>query len=191
MSGRAPGAPPRGLLAEAGRLDRALYAAVAGTDTPALDGAMRAVSSAADYSRVSVSAAVAMAVGGGPQGRRAAARGLAAVGVTALVVNVAIKPLLRRARPDRAGAAVPEHRQVAMPRSASFPSGHAAAAFAFAAGASRVLPAAAGPLSALAALVSYSRVHTGVHYPGDVVAGALCGLTLAAATSGALEARGR
>ena len=35
------------------------------------------------------------------------------------------------------------------------------------------------PLRALAALVAYSRVHTGVHYPGDVLAGALIGTALA------------
>ena len=45
------------------------------------------------------------------------------------------------------------------------------------------LPAAAAPLWALAALVAYSRVHTGVHYPGDVVAGSLLGIALAEATA--------
>ena len=43
--------------------------------------------------------------------------------------------------------------------------------------------AAAVPLRALAALVAYSRVHTGVHYPGDVLAGALIGTTLAQLTT--------
>jgi undecaprenyl-diphosphatase len=179
------------LLEEASELDRAIYAAVAESRTPALDEAMRALSSAADYSRISISVAAAMALGGGSRGRRAAVRGLAAVGLTAAVVNGAIKPLLRRGRPDRVGAAVPERRHVAMPRSASFPSGHAAAAFAFAAGASPSLPAAAAPLSLLAALVGYSRVHTGVHFPGDVVAGALCGLAGAAAANEMLDARRR
>ena len=50
-----------------------------------------------------------------------------------------------------------------------------------------MLPPAAIPLRALAALVAYSRVHTGVHYPGDVVAGALMGATLAQLTTHALE----
>ena len=44
-------------------------------------------------------------------------------------------------------------------------------------------PTAAVPLRALAALVAYSRVHTGVHYPGDVLAGALIGTTLAQVTT--------
>ena len=66
-----------------------------------------------------------------------------------------------------------------MPASSSFPSGHSAAAFAFATGVGRTLPPAGVPLRALAALVAYSRVHTGVHYPGDVVAAALLGAAIA------------
>ena len=51
-------------------------------------------------------------------------------------------------------------------------------------------PPAAIPLHGLAALVAYSRVHTGVHYPGDVVAGALIGTVLAQLTAHALDRRG-
>jgi membrane-associated phospholipid phosphatase len=58
-------------------------------------------------------------------------------------------------------------------------SGHSAAAFAFATGVGYVMPTAGVPLHAVAALVAYSRVHTGVHYPGDVLVGALVGATLA------------
>jgi len=74
-------------------------------------------------------------------------------------------------------------RHIRMPTSRSFPSGHSAAAFAFATGVGHVSPAAGVPLRALAALVAYSRVHTGVHYPGDVVAGALIGSTLGQVTA--------
>ncbi|MBM3666501.1 MAG: phosphatase PAP2 family protein, partial [Actinobacteria bacterium] len=45
------------------------------------------------------------------------------------------------------------------------------------------------PLAALAAAVGYSRVHTGVHHAGDVVAGVACGVALALATERALDAR--
>jgi len=150
---------------EIDRLDLAVYEAIARTPTPRLDRSMRAVSTAADHSKLSLAAAAGLAVIGGPDGRRAAGRGLVSVAVTAAIVNVLIKPLLRRRRPDRASALVPSARMVDMPRSRSFPSGHTAAAFAFATGAGRVLPWTAPPLSALAALVGYSRIHTGVHYP--------------------------
>jgi membrane-associated phospholipid phosphatase len=177
----------RACFGEIDRLDRAAYEAIARSTMPRLDRSMRTLSRAADYSRLSLAAAGALALAGGPGGRRAAARGIASVGVTAAVVNVAIKPLSRRRRPDRAGAAVPFARRVNMPRSRSFPSGHTAAAFAFAIGAGEVLPWTAPPLVALAALVGYSRVHTGVHYPVDVIAGALCGVGLAQATGRTLD----
>jgi undecaprenyl-diphosphatase len=170
-------------LEDAERVDLAIYAAIARTPTPALDSAMSRLSQAADYSRLSVTAAALLALAGGRTGRRAAAQGLASLGVTATVVNVAIKPLGRRRRPDRLAGDVPLARQVRMPVSTSFPSGHSAAAFAFATGVGHVSPAAAIPLRALAALVAYSRVHTGVHYPGDVLAGALIGTALAQLTT--------
>jgi undecaprenyl-diphosphatase len=175
--------------AELAGLDQAVYAAIAATDTPTLDHAMRTLAQAADHSRLSMAAAAVMAIGAGPSGRRAAAGGLAAVAVTSAVVNVGMKPLARRRRPDRATAAVPSQRHVPMPTSRSFPSGHSASAMAFAAAASRWMPSAGAPLYVLAGLVSYSRIHSGVHFPGDVAAGALVGLTLGGLTAGALARR--
>jgi membrane-associated phospholipid phosphatase len=171
-------------LVEAERIDRAVYDAVADTPTPRLDDAMRRLSNAANYSRLSLGAAALLAATGGPRGRRAARSGLTAVAATATVVNVAVKPLGRRRRPERDDDEVAPGRIVRMPRSRSFPSGHTAAAVAFATGVSRVLPAAGAPLHLLAALVGYSRVHTGVHYPGDVVAGALLGAMIGGVTAG-------
>jgi membrane-associated phospholipid phosphatase len=179
--------PPQQSLEEVERVDSAVYAAIAGTPTPELDGALSRLSRAADYSRLSIAIAAALAVAGGPRGRRAAIRGLAAVALTATIVNALIKPVLRRRRPDRAAASVPLGRQVEMPASRSFPSGHSAAAFAFATGTGRELPWTTPPLSALAGLVAYSRVHTGVHYPIDVIAGSLCGITLATVSNRALD----
>jgi membrane-associated phospholipid phosphatase len=177
----------RGWLSGVDRLDRSAYEAIARLRTPMLDRSMRALSRAADYSKLSLSASAVLAIGGGPEGRRAASRGLTSVVVTATVVNALIKPLAWRRRPDRAGASIPFARIVDMPRSRSFPSGHTAAAFAFATGAGRVCPQTGPPLAVLAALVGYSRVHTGVHYPADVIAGALCGVILAEATGAWLD----
>jgi membrane-associated phospholipid phosphatase len=186
---REPEAPYRRWLQDAERVDVAIYAAIARTPTPSLDRAMGRLSRAADYSRLSIASAAVLALTGGRSGRRAAAYGMASVGVTATVVNVAAKPLGRRRRPDRVAQNVPLARHVRMPASTSFPSGHSAAAFAFATGVGQVLPPAAVPLRALAALVAYSRVHTGVHYPGDVVIGALIGTALAQVTTQAIERR--
>jgi membrane-associated phospholipid phosphatase len=176
-------------LHELDEVDVALYAAVASASTPALDKSMRKLSDAANYSRLSIASAAALALTGGPRGRRAAVFGLASVTVTATIVNLAVKPLSGRRRPDRAAEAVPLDRYVRMPVSTSFPSGHSAAAFAFATGVGHVMPTVAIPLRLLAALVAYSRVHTGVHYPGDVVAGSLMGVTFAQLTNRALERR--
>ena len=105
------------------------------------------------------------------------------------MVNLALKPLGGRRRPDRVAEQVPLARQTRMPGSTSFPSGHSAAAFAFATGVGHVLPVVSIPLQGLAALVGYSRVHTGVHYPGDVLVGALAGTVLARLTTHALDRR--
>jgi membrane-associated phospholipid phosphatase len=185
-----PSPRPRSWVEDAERLDVAVYAAIARTHTPSLDQAMSRLSRAADYSRLSLASGGVLALIGGRTGRRAAAMGLASLAVTATVVNIAVKPLGRRPRPDRVAQEVPMARHVQMPSSRSFPSGHSAGAFAFATGVGHAMPPAAVPLHALAALVAYSRVHTGVHYPGDVLAGALMGTALAQLTTHALTRRG-
>lgn len=177
----------REIVSELNKLDQKVYAAVATSPTPSLDTALRRLSDAANYSRISGGISIGLAVLGGPLGRKAAIRGMASIAVTSAVLNTLVKPVARRARPDREGAAVPEARHVRMPTSRSFPSGHSASAFAFAAGVGHVLPWSVAPLFTLAALVAYSRVHTGVHYPGDVVIGSLSGVILAEATNTLLD----
>ena len=178
---------PSNVLAEVTRLDLALYRAVANTRTPKLDPALARVSRAANYSRISIGLAVALALAGGRNGTRAAVRGMASVGVTSAVVNLVLKPLLRRPRPDRRGLFRAGGPRIRMPVTRSFPSGHTAAAFAFATGVGRELAWARPPLYALAAVVGYSRVHTGVHYPLDVIAGALAGVALGELTVAAID----
>ncbi len=175
----------RSALHEAGRLDRALYDAVAATPTPSLDHGLATLTNAADHSRMWLGAAAILAAAGGPRGRRAALGGLAALGTTSAVANLCVKPLVRRRRPDRVPAH--RHRSVRMPGSTSFPSGHTASAFAFAIGAAAEFPVLAVPLVPLAAVVGYSRVHSGVHYPGDVLAGALLGSVIGLVSPRALR----
>ena len=176
----------RDWLVDAEKVDRAVYKVIADTPTPGLDREMRILSDAASYSRLWIGAAGVIALVGGHSGRRAAVRGLISIGVTSAVVNVVVKRLGRRPRPERPANHEPE-RQIPMPTSLSFPSGHSAAAFAFSAGVGSALPVVAVPLHAVAGIVAYSRVHTGVHYPGDVVAGSILGTVVAQLTTHTLD----
>jgi undecaprenyl-diphosphatase len=68
---------------------------------------------------------------------------------------------------------------VAIPHDASFPSGHAATSFAAATMLSFAFPRLAPFLCVLAAAVGFSRVYVGVHYPLDVIGGAVLGALIA------------
>jgi len=161
------------LLHDIDTLDRAVFATIAATPTPALDEPLRRLGRAADRSKLWFGAAAGLGARGGHRGRRAALVGLASLGTASATVNLAVKYGAMRPRPER--PLVDGGRQLPMPRSSSFPSGHSASAFAFAVAAGNQLPLLALPLNAAAGLVAYSRVHTGVHYPSDVVAGSAIG----------------
>ena len=185
------GGPARQRLArglrELGAVDKAVYSAVAATPTPSLDEPLRRLSNAANNSGLWFAIAAGLGVTGGQAGRRAAIRGTVAIGVTSALVNLAVKSAWSRQRPDRAGAGVPVWRNVRMPTSTSFPSGHAASGFAFAAAIGRDQPWLGLGLRFLAAAVAYSRVHTGVHYPGDIVVGSLIGEGTGQAVAGLMD----
>src|SRR5580698_2451937 len=149
------------------RLDRRLMRRSFGARSPALDRSLVAVTRAANYSRLWLLIAGALAVFGGGQRRRAAGRGLIAIAIAAAVANGPAKLLVRRRRPSSRSRPT----LIRTPRSTSFPSGHTATAFAFATGACAELPLLAPVLVPLAGAVAYSRVHTGVHYPSDVAGG--------------------
>jgi membrane-associated phospholipid phosphatase len=154
------------------QLDRRLMKRSFGTRSPTLDRTLIAITRAANYSRLWLVIAGALAVFGGRQGRRAAGRGLIAIAIAAGVANGPAKLLAHRRRPSSRSHPT----LIRTPRSTSFPSGHSAAAFAFATGACAELPMLALALAPLAGTVAYSRVHTGVHYPSDVAVGVGIGI---------------
>jgi undecaprenyl-diphosphatase len=178
-------------LSEAKAIDSAIYGAIAASDTPWLDSAMRRLSRAADHGKLWFAIATALALLGGPGGRLAARRGLVSLGIASGFANLLAKPLTTRRRPARQEAEELARRHVQMPRSSSFPSGHSASAFAFATAAGAAQPTLSAPLRILAMLVGYSRVHTGVHYPADVLAGAFIGVSAAEVLSGASQPTSR
>ncbi len=86
-----------------------------------------------------------------------------------------LKDLVERARPF---VAHPQIDPLYVVHSSSFPAGHAATAAAGATLLSYIAPRAMPGFILLAAAIAYSRVFVGVHYPGDVLAGALVGAAI-------------
>lgn len=141
--------------------------------TPQLDRAVARFTLLGEHAAVWLTiGAVGAAVDAPQRARWRRATGTVA-GMYAL--NTAIKFVVRRSRPRlRRLPAL-----IATPTTLSFPSAHASTAFAGAVAYSRLgLPAPA--LYALAAKLSYSRLYLGVHYPSDVLAGALLGAAVGA-----------
>ncbi len=147
--------------------------------TPA-DRWLRRLSTAANHGRLWLVIAVLLGLRKGPT-RRGAIRGLGSLAFSSGVVNVVLKRYFGRIRPDLEN--LQTHRRLRRePGSLSFPSGHSSSAAAFVTGVAMESPLAGAALAPLALGVGYSRVHVGVHYPGDVVAGLAVGGAVAAAT---------
>jgi diacylglycerol kinase family enzyme/membrane-associated phospholipid phosphatase len=129
---------------------------------------------AADGGKVWLAVAAVLGASGGRFRRRAALRGLFAAGIASAVANGPVKWAVGRRRPAR-GRLVSHLPGYPKPSTSSFPSGHAAVAAAFVAGAGQEVPALTAPLGVLASMVGYSRVHSGTHHASDVAAGAVLG----------------
>jgi undecaprenyl-diphosphatase len=108
---------------------------------------------------------------------RSAAVVLAALALAFAMTDLVIKPVVARARPFEGSvdARVIDRR----PLTYSFPSGHTASSIAGAVTLSQLWPAGRVVLWSLATLVALSRIYVGVHYPLDVLGGALLGLACA------------
>lgn len=117
---------------------------------------------------------------GGPAERRQA-RTAAAAFAAERVLNYGLKATINRARPFEA---YPDLQPFYLPQTASLPSGHAGVAFQFATSLTLAWPKwyVAVPAYGWATAVGYSRLHMGVHYPSDVLAGAALGAGTALAT---------
>jgi diacylglycerol kinase family enzyme/membrane-associated phospholipid phosphatase len=163
------------------RADERAFVRIREKRTPALDLAMPRLSSAADHSLLWLTLAAGLGEFGGRRGRRAALRGVIAIGGASAISSGVLKRLLHRRRPPIESLGFVGLRR--RPTSSSMPSGHAASAAAFATAAAIELPILAVPLGALAAAVAYSRVYNGVHYPADVVLGAAIGIGVSLATT--------
>ena len=164
---------PDTLLAALARMDVALFQWLRAYHTPALDTAMAALSDIARQGRLWL--LLLIPIGFIVPGRWPAIfRTLLAIGLSALMTDHALKPLADRARPFETYADITTHGVT--PTTRSMPSGHASNAVAAAYGLSRVVPRASAIFWLLALLVGFSRIYLGLHYPADVLVGALVGL---------------
>ncbi|MFD4293188.1 phosphatase PAP2 family protein [Rhodococcus sp. NPDC058505] len=161
--------------------DRIVMRWIADRPPSPVDPGMRALSTLANHGVLWSGVAAGLAVCG-RRPRRAAVRGLLSLAGASALSNAVLKPLCPRRRPPADLPEFPRGRGLTAPSSSSFPSGHAASAAAFATGVGLEYPLVGVVVAPLAAAVGYSRVHTGVHWPSDVVAGLAVGAAVAVAT---------
>lgn len=139
---------------------------------PFLDAVMPAVTSLGNGGMIWLALGVILLIL--PKYRRVGASVLVGLGLEVLCCNLLLKPLVARVRPCDVNAAV----QLLIPRpdDFSFPSGHTGASFAAASALYFSQTRLWIPSLALAVLIAFSRLYLYVHYPTDVLAGALLGI---------------
>lgn len=145
--------------------------AINAAGAPALDGTMGLVS----HPGFVIAAPLALAVASNPDDVSGPILVLASQGVAYGLQSV-LKPVFNRPRPylTYPDLRTPNGKMEDDPL--SFPSGHAVVSFAAATALADYNPSLALGAYGLAALISYSRMYNGLHYPSDLVAGALLGV---------------
>jgi membrane-associated phospholipid phosphatase len=138
---------------------------------PGLERAAKALGKAGNNGGVWVAAGVVLAVV--DDENREAWLICAFLGPVAIALNYVVKAIVKRPRPVLAG--LPP--LGGAPSSLSFPSAHATSSFAVATAMTRVEPLGALAF-ALALALALGRPYLGMHYPSDVLAGALLGVGL-------------
>jgi len=143
---------------------------------PLLDAVMKAVTTQENWYPVLLGLWVALLVWGGRRGRLAAAMIVVAIAFSDRLTCGVMKPLFGRLRPMNALPSDQVRLIVGGSKAFSFPSAHAANSTALAVVAAWRFPKMWPAFAAVAVLVAYSRVYVGVHYPFDVLVGALVGI---------------
>lgn len=184
-----PDGPEPGMVVRVADWDRRAFAWTARRHSRRLGWIMLRLTHLCDDGRLWAWMSVGLALLGGRRGRRAARAGLLSLAIASPVVNGPMKWLVRRPRPPL--ELVPEARRIrTVPRTTSFPSGHSASAWCYSVAAAIQAPILAPILIPLAGAISYSRVYTGAHYPGDVLVGSAAGAVAGAALGQQLAAFG-
>lgn len=146
--------------------------------TPALDAVMPFVTHLADFALIWLLAAAVLLAQ--PKRRVFGIALVIAVALTVIVNNLVLKNLFDRPRPFAVEGAIAL--LVPPPSGASFPSSHAMVSFAAAAVLCSMPERGKGAAALkvgsvlLACLIAFSRLYLYVHFPTDVVAGALVGV---------------
>jgi undecaprenyl-diphosphatase len=105
--------------------------------------------------------------------------------VSALLGEVVLKQLVERVRPCNQNTLVPM--LIARPRDFSFPSGHTSSSFAAASVIWKANRKFGMMAYLLALLIAFSRLYLYVHYPSDILAGMVLGLTCGALSIAAAQ----
>jgi len=150
---------------------RVLYAMRTRFHSPAAEAVAKALGKIGEYGAIWFAIGIVLAFVDPDNGEDWVIAGI--LGPVAIGLNFAVKLIVRRQRPVLEG--LPP--LGGAPSSLSFPSAHATASFACATAMTRIAPEAAF-LFVLAVAISVCRPYLGMHYPSDVVAGAILGTAL-------------